>query len=277
MIYNFISSQAIIAKVMSDLDIHSSEQRVTDMIEWIGEAMDKIGAVQQYEFKQSGFEGTPVFKIENYQASLPEDLYAIEEIAYSKYENGPWINMRTMTGSFKGQPDSYDPKAEAEDTGSMIDEIYWPLTGIQKGHRNLTNFSPNPQYFLKPGFVVTNRQDGFLKIAYKAIRVDCYGYPLVPDSAAYQEAIYRYIVMKLMYPEFLSGRMNENRYYHIEQKWNYHRKQAYGEAMMPTSGDMISIKNQWLKLVPDIDAERVFYSTTGEPQKIYNNYYGRIY
>lgn len=275
MIHNYISSQAIIAKVMSDLDIRDFGQRVTDIVEWIGEALEKIGAVQQYEHKQSGHDDIPVLKIENYQASLPNDLYAIDEVAYSKYENGPWINMRTMTGSFKLNPDKYDPPTE--EVGGMNDDIYWPLVGIGKGHRNMTNFSPNPQYFLKPGFIITNRKEGFLKIAYRAVSTDCYGYPLVPDLSSYQEAIYWYIVMKLKYPEFLAGKMNENRYFHIENKWNYYRKQAYGEAMTPSSGDMITIKNQWLKLVPDIDAERTFYSTTGEAQKIYNNYYGRIY
>jgi hypothetical protein len=42
-----------------------------------------------------------------------------------------------------------------------------------------------PQYFIKPGWLVTNKSKGFVKLAYKAIAVDERGYPLIPDTTAY--------------------------------------------------------------------------------------------
>ena len=48
MIINYVSSDTIIAKVMSDLDIQEEGQRITDVREWIFEALEKIGAVSQY-------------------------------------------------------------------------------------------------------------------------------------------------------------------------------------------------------------------------------------
>ena len=42
-----------------------------------------------------------------------------------------------------------------------------------------------PQYFIKPGWLVTNRRKGFVKLAYKAIPVDERGYPLIPDLPSY--------------------------------------------------------------------------------------------
>lgn len=275
MIYNFISSQSIIAKVMSDLDIQNVGQRTTDMVEWIGEAMEKIGAMQQYEYKQSGLDDTPVLKIVNFQTALPSDLHAIEEIAYSSHENGPWVPMRTNTSSFKGHPDAYDVNVPVN-TEVFETTSYWPLMTIKRGNRNMTDYSAAPRYFLKPGYIVTTCKDGFIKLAYKAIHVDCDGYPMVPDLDSYQEAIYWYVTMKLKYPEFSSGRMNENRYFDIRNQWSYYRKQAYGDAMMPTASDMISIKNQWLQLIPDVNAEQTFYSTINEPQTIYS-YYGKRY
>jgi len=38
---------------------------------------------------------------------------------------------------------------------------------------------------------------------------------------------------------------------------------------------MISIKNEWLKLVPEINEEDTFFSNIGQRQHIYNNYHGR--
>jgi hypothetical protein len=42
---NMISSKAIIAKIIADLDLKEDEVKITDIREYIGEAMEKIGAI----------------------------------------------------------------------------------------------------------------------------------------------------------------------------------------------------------------------------------------
>jgi hypothetical protein len=81
-----------------------------------------------------------------------------------------------------------------------------------------------PTYFIKPGWIVTNRKHGFIKLAYKAIATDERGYPLIPDLSSYQEAVYWYVVMKLSFPKFLQGKLggkgvksNGNAYTYIQQ------------------------------------------------------------
>jgi hypothetical protein len=44
-------------------------------------------------------------------------------------------------------------------------------------------------------------------LAYKAIAVDERGYPLIPDLASYQEAIYWYVIMKMTFPKFMAGKL----------------------------------------------------------------------
>lgn len=276
MIIKYVSADTIIAKVMSDLDIQEEGQRITDMREWIFEALEKIGAVTQYEHKESNTEDTPLLKINNYQASLPSDLHAITAIAYSIHENGPWQPMRVSTGRFKINPDKGTP-SQVTEPGAMDDNVVYPIVVPVVGNRNTTNYSTDHQYFIKPGYIVTNRREGYIKLAYTANYTDDRGYPMVPEIASYQEAIYWYVTMKLKYPEYLNGRMNREVYYDIKQSWNFYRKQAFAEAMMPTEGDMTSIKNTWLKLVPDVSSEQTFDSGVGNQEKIYNSYYGRIY
>lgn len=276
MIQNYLSSDIIIAKVMSDLDIQEEGQRVTDMREWIFEAIEKIGATTQYNHKESNTEGTPLLKINNYQSPLPDDIYKIKMVAYSRQKNGPWQPMRYNTGSFKLFPDKGTPNTFT-DKGTQDDNSVYPTLVPKNGTRNTTNFSYDPQYFLKPGYIVTNMKEGFIKLSYSALVTDDRGYPMIPDLASYQEAVYWYVVMKLKYPEYLKGTLPENRYVYIKNRWNFYRNQAYAEAMMPGEGEMISIKNDWLKLVPDVFAEQTFYSTTGQQEHLWNNYYGRVY
>lgn len=291
MIYKLVSSKAIVAKLLSDLDIQDEQIRITDIQEWIGEAYEKIGCIKQYNYVETGTETVPAIPIVNYQAQLPADLHVLDLVAYSERENGPWYPMRSNTSAFKlGTPVgdmSINEKAKYVYLGN-----YYPVqtptnpqtgvTGINVTSQNtdynkVTNYSNDPQYFIKPGYIVTTRKGGYLKLAYYAVPLDDEGYPMIPDLASFSEAIYWYVVLKLKYPEYMAGRMQQHIYYDIRNNWNFFRKQAYGEAMMPTAGEMISIKNQWNKLLPEFSEEEIFYSGLGNKQNIYNNYYGRLY
>ena len=75
MIYNFTKCESVIAKIMADADLSEKNIRITDIREWIFEAMEKIGAVVQYEHKESGQDNnTPILKIEDFQVPIPNDL-----------------------------------------------------------------------------------------------------------------------------------------------------------------------------------------------------------
>ena len=42
---------------------------------------------------------------------------------------------------------------------------------------------------------------------------------------------------------------------------------------MPTADDMRNIKNEWNKLVPEYDADDLFFKHIGKEQDIYTDYY----
>ena len=59
----------------------------------------------------------------------------------------------------------------------------------------------------------------------------------------------------------------------ITQQWHFYKQKAYADAMMPTQDEMVSIKNEWNKLVPEFQSEYSFNKHIGDPQIIYNDYY----
>lgn len=83
MIYKYTTSKDIISKVVTDLDLQEETHRISDMIEWIGEAVEKIGGFPFYDVKITGKEGVPLLTVTNYQAKLPDDLHKIIGVAYS--------------------------------------------------------------------------------------------------------------------------------------------------------------------------------------------------
>lgn len=289
MIYNYTKCESVIAKIMADLDSTEIRQRTSDIREWIFEAVEKIGAPMQYISRESGEDGVPVLEIQDYQVPIPEDLHILDGVAFSATPHGPWKAMRTSTGVFKGH------RKHGYGGGRYFDEPLFPkLTTAQSQFYTINTMKylnrmfndgkmDDLEYFIKPGWIVTNRKHGFIKLAYKAIATDERGYPLIPDLASYQEAIYWYVVMKLTFPKFMNGQLGGNSkyaqkyagdaYFYTQQQWNFYRNQAYAEAMMPTADDMKNIKNDWNKLIPDWDGDETFFKNIGREQITYNDYH----
>lgn len=76
--------------------------------------------------------------------------------------------------------------------------------------------------------------------------------------------------MKSLYPEWMNGRIRDAVYFEARRSWNYYCKQAYGNALMPTQDELESIKNSWLRLIPQINEHDTFFTALGERQRIYN-------
>lgn len=299
MIYKYIKCESVIAKIMADLDISEKNQRITDIREWIFEAIEKIGAPMQYIQKQSDTTDCPIFEIHDYQIPIPDDLVYLDNIAYAQQPKGNWQPMRISTSSFPQPHKSFNPGISGQPhqdvnavQGEQIEHQpmqykiptsqsqFWTVNGVKYLKAALAEGrGEEPQYIIKPGWIVTNKREGFVKLAYKAVATDERGYPLIPDLQSYQEAIYWYVTMKMSFPKFLNGtlggksRNNGNVYTYIHQQWNFYRNQAYAEAMMPTEGDMRGIKNEWNKLIPEWDADDTFFDKVGAKQANFNDYY----
>lgn len=287
MIYKYTKCESVIAKILADLDASEIRNRTSDIREWIFEAVDKIGAPMQYIEKESGVDGSPLLPIQDRQVPLPSDLAVLDGVAYSIGPNGPWIPMRKETSTVKNFRNElpkhsiqnpHQPPVEKMPTSQSQ---FYTVNGMKYLEKSVhAGDHKQPTYFIKPGWIVTNKEKGFVKLSYKAIAVDERGYPLIPDLTSYQEAIYWYVTMKLTFPKFLKGKLggrsvrdNRQVYTYIQQQWNFYRNQAYAEAMMPTQDDMRSIKNDWLKLIPDVDADDFFFGPAGDRETTYNDYY----
>lgn len=294
MIYKYTKCESVIAKILADLDSTEVQQRTSDIREWIFEAVEKIGAPVQYIQRESGLDGCPTLKIIDRQVPLPDDLVHLDGVAYSDHENGPWIPVRKSTALFHNQPKHKPHHIECtehkEECGEIKDKSVAALlqlygNGLNKYYESTyTSGRVNePEYILKPGWLALNRDKGFIKLAYKAIPTDERGYPLIPDNATYQEAVYWYVVMKLSFPKWLNGGLGgaskyaqkyaANTYQFVQQQWHFYRNKAYAEAIMPTADDMKNIKREWNRLMPEYETDEYFFKHLNDEQTIYNDYY----
>jgi hypothetical protein len=300
MIYNLISVQRVIGKVFRDLDLKEGDHRVSDMIEYAGEAMEKIGAFQTLITKVTGKDEVPILTLTDYQARLPYDFNRMLQVAYSVTPTGPFYPMRYATGSFDYGNVINTPDTDVTNISSTSDVVIltmelYSLTYIEAlaklndepelasylnplllsscatGQAGVAPETNDITYTISPRFIKTNQKDGYLMMAYQSIPMDGDNYPLIPDIPSFQEALYWYINMKLMYPKWAQGQVRDGVYNHAQKSWNYYCKQAYGDAMMPNQDQMESIKNVWLKLVPEINQHSTFFNTLGQQETVYNH------
>jgi len=301
MLYKTTSIRTVISKVFTDLDLKEGDHRVSDMISWAGEALAKIGAFPYFVTRVMGKEGEPLLELVNYQTKLPAGLHRIIQVGYSLSETGSFYSMRKATGSLE-----YNRGLTSAELASNVETLTTSEVGIVYLAMSLysldytaalakINSEPDTRslltsllerdssggvsssqtedyvYIVTPGgWIKTNQETGYLMLAYQAIPLDIDGYPMVPEDEAFMEALYWYINMKLMYPDWKEGRVRDAVYYDARRSWNYYCKQAYGNAMMPDADQIESIKNTWLSLVPRIDEHDTFYSHLGDKQEIYN-------
>lgn len=295
---NMVSSKAVIAKIIADLDLKEDEIRISDVREYIGEAMEKIGAVQQLEHKVVNL------KVENYQAKLPCDLYRLNQVAFSFENSCGWLPMRKVTNSFGiyKKCSGCNPKMLVQDSAliplvknifnldddkealeilnsdknikqtldALVNQYTVPSNNGRLIIGNPATFNTSLQYSTKPGYITVNVPCGWVKISYHAIPTDEDSMPMIPDIPSYFEAIFWYVAMKMSYPKYLKGQLNQNIYYDMRNSWNFYRKQAYAEAMMPTVDELKSIQNTWDRLYPEIDEHNTFFEHAGEEQILYN-------
>lgn len=289
MIYKYTKCESVIAKIMADADMSDKSLRVSDIREWIFEAVEKIGAPMQYMQKESGRDGCPILKICDKQVPMPDDLESLTAVAYSSEHDGKWIPARKDDRTFHNNKPGVHSKyhhhpeqAPREPWQTTLSQAISNTGTLEFSDKDKPWIEDNKdvKYFVKPGWIVLNRDEGYVKLAYKSIATDERGYPLIPDLASYQEAIYWYVMMKLNFPKFIKGtlggkaKFNFNTYAYLQQQWNFYRNQAYAEAMMPNESEMMSIKHEWNKLVPNVEADYHFFSDLGEREIIYNDSYG---
>jgi hypothetical protein len=300
MIYKVTSVKRVISKVFTDLDLKEGDHRVSDMIEWAGEAVKKIGAFPTLLTHVTGKGNLPLLELSNYQAKLPCDLVAINQVAYSESSSGPFYPMIYGSGSFDATApsdvipttttttvqdstvvelamdlysESYEDALLRLNTYPAIRESLESLLlsrATRPSTRDTFTASGDYTYVITPGYIKTALKTGYIMLSYQAVPVDNEGYPMIPDDESFEEAIYWYINMKLTYPEWKMGRVRDAVYYDAKSSWNYYRKQAYGNAMMPNIDQLESIKNAWLRLVPEIHEHGNAFATLNQRQIIYN-------
>ncbi len=236
MIYTYTSIKPLIAKIYRDLALESDESWL-NMVEWIAEGLEFIGAKPQYA------QTIQDIHVKGYRAPLPCGFVALQGVTYCG------------AAMFKLQG--------IHDTTSCKDTVDDP-------HRLRTQH--NLGYTINEGYINTNFEHGTITLSFTTASMDEDGLPMIPDDASYREALYRYVLTKLYYPDFLSGKIHPNVYQDMRQQWFNYAQQAAAKANMPDLPTMESIVGEWMQLIPQLGRSNNQFRGLGLPSDSrYNN------
>ena len=207
-----------------------------DMIEWVGEAIMKIGVPYAYIEKVTN--GTTLMPdpivITDYVGTLPTDLVVIRGVR--EHDSGvPLIN---ESGTFRTTAES----------NNLVD----------------ANGSTMAAYRTEDGLIYVNFESGELEISYLAFQTDMNGYPMIPDDERYISAVKSYVMYMIAYRMWLQDKLATEKYREIERNWLFYVNSAKTKAHMPDFDGMEALKNQMRKLVtnPNQHAAQFSYLST---------------
>lgn len=243
MVHKYVSIYNVIEKVYRDYE-HQEELDIWDCIEWAAEALEFIGAGQQYERRVAEL------TLVNHASLLPCNYHSNPVVSY----NGNPMSM--ATGAFAPMKAKSPNNTSNTLNGYTVNDENFPTAGNVNTQQNFIG----EQFYIQDNVIVTSILSGTILMDYKAIKTDKEGYPMIPDLVSYKEAVAKYIQYKLDHRDWRRKRLTRDIYAESKNDWQWYCGQARGQANLPDLAYAEAIKNQWVKLKPNQNSAQSFYN-----------------
>lgn len=224
----FISTSSIMERVFRD-NGYDIELNVGEAIEWIGDAIGLACIPTAFRERiTNGLDGEePPITIEHFRGMAPCDFYKVLEAReYTRRLPMVWTsdvyNATHTTNGFNSGNQAYDI--------AML------------------------RYDVVENIIRTSFESGSVELKYTAFMVDDVGFPMIPDDAKMIRAVKAYITKQVDYRLWRRGKLRGEVYSNSEQEWLFAVASAKTGALVPNVDQMEALKNQMLRLVPDMYA-----------------------
>ena len=225
--FTFTSSKRVIAKLYSDYNLQV-EARTADVIEWIGEASEYIGATAQFTNSYAEL------SIENHRAMLPCNFVEVNQVTQGN---------RVLT--------------HAQKTAHV---------SLPDGNHTHKLFQEKNVYYIYDKCIITSFESGKINLYYYGSNVDSEGYPLIPNTLRYIDAVISYIMMKVKTAECFSGRISPNELDYYKMDFEIKCQSAASQIAMPTVDQAIATGKRHQRIMQVIDYSDIMYSDNGTTQ-----------
>jgi hypothetical protein len=257
---NYVSIDRIFSKI--NRDIKGTDTNETDVIEWIGEALEFLKVPQVL------VEDVALLKVVNYHTTMPENLHMITQIARNGEFNPNAPCTCTASCDCVEEEEVVDPCAEVVACGDtpITSSLDWTYSVWTSSPNYLRNYTPvrlatgtffnsivckekDESLYLTctDEYTIVGEMDkrlrynfieGQVAVSYLRNTVDESGYPLIPDNISYITAIVYYIKWKIAEWYEWSGREGwGGKAEKAEARWIKYVRQGKNWMKMPKTLD----------------------------------------
>jgi hypothetical protein len=122
-----------------------------------------------------------------------------------------------------------------------------------------------PTYKIQGDFIVTSIEEGYIKLAYTAVKTDEDGYPMIIDDQAFIRALVSYIVYKKVFTEYINGRLpNENIMERTERNYETDIAIATSKLTQPTQDEFDNIARMMNSFIFRHNAKKTGFKNLGD-------------
>jgi hypothetical protein len=287
---NYVSIDRVFSKLTRDLK--GTEVNETDVIEWIGEALDFLKVPQVL------VEDVAFLTLSDYHVEMPENLHMITQIA----RNNDFDSTSAVTSTFTPavEEEEEEETCEATEAFNLGVWTYSNWTSHKDFKKNYTPVRLATGSFFNSivckekdeslysncadEYTIVGETDKLLRfnfiegqvaVSYLRNTVDDLGYPLVPDNISYISAIVYYIKWKLAEMYEWAGRDGwASKAEKAEARWSKYARQAKNFMKMPKTLDQYqNMLEQTHYLIPN---HKRYYEYFGNLNKNQSRNFDRL-
>ena len=126
-------------------------------------------------------------------------------------------------------------------------------------------------YIIDCDYIKTSFPTGHVCLSYTAFPLDEDCFPMIQDDISYKEAMFWYIFKKMLLGGY-NKPTNRIDYPFADQQWQKYCSQARNSANYPDIDRAESFMNQWVRLIPDVNAHSVFFEELNTRENLNRSY-----
>ena len=261
MVYNTVSSQQIIGRIMNTYNIKSADY-IARTPQWIGEALGKLNIIMALEPAKTRVE------VNEYKAKLPSTVKILVAVEYDGVLIPRIDGTRMEYINSVGEAESYSElkltKDITYDSNGNIIAVRTTDSQIPASRTSEYNYILH-----KNGVIDFSVQTGelvlyFLKVPEETDAETGMYFPLVPDVELVQEAIVWYCLMNMLYRGYkheMLSLVSPNRYINPAMQWDYYMPRAQNRASAPDRAQRELHSQAWRAVVLDVDKFKHSFAT----------------
>jgi len=278
MAYTSTSIKEVLGRVIRNLGNKLPAHYIDSMLEWIPEGVSQLRTpFTLYKTSTPNVGCDREFITQNHAIRLPcgliELLSVEDEWGQRIHRSGASLSTtnpspaRSVVPGTNARVTDFVTNTDEFGTGSEESpSVPWDGSNITPEYADITA----PYYDLQLDYILTSKESMFIKLHYYALPTDNNGYPLIPDVDEYKEALYWYVIMKLIGTGFKHPviPLTLNGLDYAQRQFETYAGRALGEIKMPDQDRMAKLYNATTRLIPPVHFYEDFFQGAEQMQPI---------